>query len=307
MTSVVPFEPSHAGQILDLWRALHPDWTWLDGPDKLAELFGTGAPDRIGFVVQRQGTVIASVLGTCSRDKVRPADERWPRNRWIQIETRPADVAAEWLAPILASFADADRERADIWHVVNVTGVLLPALTPLLETAGFVRHSVTMRMEWSGASVTVADPGRVRLERYAGGSRDIDRAIADLHNRSFRPARLVPPLDPERLWQPGPGPELREYVLAMENDRVVGYAEWYVTDGKPWIESLAVARSHWGTAVAAAIGTKAMQILVELGHRDLASAVRSSNAASMRLIRKLGWRIGSELVRTFVRRFGRES
>jgi hypothetical protein len=65
-----------------------------------------------------------------------------------------------------------------------------------------------------------------RLKRYAGGNLDIDQAIVDLHDRSYRRSRLGPPLDFGSLWKSEPGLSAREYVLAMEDDRVVGYCEW---------------------------------------------------------------------------------
>jgi GNAT superfamily N-acetyltransferase len=298
MTSVVSFEPNHANQVVALWRLLHPDWTWLDNPERRDQIFErSDAVEPIRYVVQNQDGVIASVFSSCWRDRT------WPCNRFIQIEARPADLAAEWLDIALASFVDADRGQPDIWHVANATEILTSVLVPLLEAAGFVRHSSMMRMEWRGESVTVPDPGPAHLERYAGGDPDIDRAIVDLHNRAFRPSRLVPPADLERLWKPWPGLQTHEYVLAMENGRVVGYAEWLESDGNaPFIDSMVVARSHWGTAVAAAVVTKAIQILLERGHHKIESCVRSNNAASMRLGWKLGWKVASEMAPTFVRK-----
>jgi GNAT superfamily N-acetyltransferase len=309
MTSVVPFEPNRANQVLALWRRLHPDWTWLNTPEVLDQILETDdAVERICYVVQKQDGVIASVFSTCWRDRT------WPRNRFIQIEARPADLPAAWLDIALASFVDADRGQPDIRHVANQTEILMPVLAPLLEAAGFVRYASVMQMEWRGESVTVPDSGPAHIECYAGGDLDIDRAIVDLHNWAYRPAHLVPPADLERLWKPRLGVETREYVLAMENGgRVVGYAEWLVRDGNapvinssdgnaPAINSIVVARSHWGTAVAAAVLTRAMQILLERGHTKIESWIRSNNAASMRLARKLGWKVASEKANTFVRK-----
>jgi hypothetical protein len=298
MTTVVPFERSRIGQVVALWRLLHPDWTWLDNPEKRDKIFeSSDAVERIGYVIQREDAVIASVFGACWQDKT------WPRNRFIHIEARPEDMAAEWLGNVLASFIDADRGQPDTWHVADTTEILLPVLAPLLHAAGFVHHSIVMQTEWSGESVTVVDPRPVRLERYAGGDREIDRAIVDLHNRSYRFSRLVPPADLAGLWKPWLGLEVREFVLAVENYRLVGYAEWLVTDGKPYINSLVAARSHWGTAVASALGTQAMQILLELGHHKIRSSdVRSNNAASLRLQQRFGWKVASERAHTFVRK-----
>jgi hypothetical protein len=45
-----------------------------------------------------------------------------------------------------------------------------------------------------------------------------------------------------------------------------------------------------------------MQILLERGHNKIDAVVASTNAASLRLKLKLGWKVGSELAHTFVRK-----
>jgi RimJ/RimL family protein N-acetyltransferase len=144
----------------------------------------------------------------------------------------------------------------------------------------------------------------VRLERYTGGNADFDKAIVDLHNRSYRRMRLTPPADLEYLWKTWPGLSAHEFVLAWEGERMVGYAEWIVANDKPLMNSLVAARSHWGTPVAAAAGTQAMEYMLALGYRTLYSSVISKNAASIKLQQRHGWRLTTELARTYVRRFG---
>lgn len=74
-----------------------------------------------------------------------------------------------------------------MWHVTSPATALSGAAAPLLEAAGFVRHSSQMIMEWSSEPAAVVDPSPARLQRYAGGDREIDRAIVDLRNPSFVP------------------------------------------------------------------------------------------------------------------------
>jgi RimJ/RimL family protein N-acetyltransferase len=296
MCRVTPFEPDLAESVLALWRDLHPDWKWLDDPETRARALGPGESfERIGYVVHRDNDLIASVFGACSRD------EGWPRNRYIHMETRPEDIAVDWLDPVLARFRDADRERPDTWQVISPPEVTWPVLVPLLEAAGFIYRMSSIRMQWEGYSVTVPDPSPARFARYTGGDPDMDRAIGDLHNRAYRSSRVTPPVRHEDLWKPWPGLQAREYVLALEEDHLVGYAEWFVTDGTPYINSFVAARSHWGTPVAAAVGIKAMEILIDLGYRKIESSVFSTNAASMKLHLKHGWRAAAEQVRTYVR------
>jgi hypothetical protein len=304
VTSVGSIGSIYPDKVAALWRALHPDWGWLESLEERAKVFKSLTNgDIVGYFVQRDGTVIATALSAHSECNICPQPKNWPRTRFIDIDVRPEDVAPEWVGIILSSFIDVDCDEPDVWQVVNIREVLLPRLGRLLEAAGFFQHSSLVRMEWRGEAVALAEPGTARLERYAGGNQNIDRAIVDLHNRAYRPSRLVPPLDLDHLWRQGSHAGTREYVLATENNRLVGYAECSVVDGNPWINSLVAARSHWGTAVAAAAGTMAMQIFVERGYRKIDSAVRSNNAAAIQLNLRHGWRLASELTHTFVRKF----
>jgi RimJ/RimL family protein N-acetyltransferase len=297
MYHVIPFEPDLAEPVLAFWRNLHPDWKWLDDPETRARAFEAGeAFERTGYVVRCDDNVIASVFGACLRD------EGWPRNRYIHIEARPEDIAIDWLGPLLTGFRDADLGRPGTWQIISPPQASQPVLVPLLEAAGFAYRMSSIQMQWEGDSVTVPDPSPAHFERYAGGDPQMDRAICDLHNRAYRPARVTPPARHEDLWKPWPGLQTREYVLALERGSLVGYAEWFVVDGSPpYINSFVAARSHWGTAVGAAVGIKAMEILIELGHRKMESSVLSTNAASMKLHLKHGWRAASEQARTYVR------
>jgi GNAT superfamily N-acetyltransferase len=297
MTSVVPFDPSHMDRIVALWRMLHPDWRWLDDPVARAELFErSNNREHIRYVVLRGDEVIATVFASWAQDPT------WTRNRIIDVQVRPEDIRVDWLGIILASFGATDRGQPGTWQFVNAAPCLSPVLGPLLEANGFVRSFKVWRIEWSCEAVTVVDPVPIRLERYAGGSREIDAAIVDLHNRSYRAVRPKPPADLESLWKPHTGLEMREYLLAMGDDRLVGYVEWWAADGEAWIASFAVARSHWGTAIASTLPAKVMQVLLELGHCKIAANVRSTNTAVMRRWQELGWKVAAELSDTFVRK-----
>jgi hypothetical protein len=293
MISVSPFDRSDADEVVALWRTLHPDWKWLDDPAECDEQFqSSDAVELVGFIVRRGQAAIASVFAISWRDRSLALTRR------IRIQARREDIAAEWLEDALARFLDRDRGQGGTWHMAVLDKALSPALAPHLEAAGFAPHSRLLLLEWAGDSVTLADPGRARLERYAGGNAAIDRAIVELHDRSYLPSRLVPPMAVADLWKPWPGQQVREFVLAWETDRLVGYADWSVSDGEVWITDYTSAR----VGIGAAVGTKAMQLVLELGHRRIKSTVHSTNEASLLLLRTFGCKVTGELSRTFVRK-----
>ena len=86
--------------------------------------------------------------------------------------------------------------------------------------------------------------------------------------------------------------------MALEKDRLVGYSDWSVTDGEAWITDYTSTR----LGVGAAVGNKAAQILLELGHRQIKALVNSTNEASLLVLQKLGCKVAGELAHTFVRK-----
>lgn len=253
--------------------------------------------EPIRYIVEYQGALIATVFTECLPYST------WPHNRFIHFEAEPANMTARWLNSVLAFLADADRNKPHTWHVVNVTEASISTLAPLLEAEGFVRHSSMLQMVWTGEAVAVVDPSPAHFRTYAGGDLETDQAIVDLHNRAYRWPHMVPPADVESLWKAWPGLKAHEYVLAIENNRLVGYAEWLEPAGKPpVINSFVVTRSHWGTPIGRAVASKAMQILLERGHRKIEGIVRSNNAAALRVHREFGSRVACETAHILTRR-----
>ena len=295
--AVVPFERSHATRVIALWRSLHPDWTWLDDASA-ADLFEP-RPNRelIRYVVERGDAAIATVFASRLKESTRTHD------RIIAIEARAEDIGTDWLRTILRSLAAMDQEEPGVRQVLNAEPNLSTVLRPLLEAEAFSSSFKTLRIEWCGDFITVADPGAIRFQRYAGGSREIDAAIVELHNRSYRAARVKPPINPDDLWRPVATLQKREFVLAIDAGRVVGFGEWWLTAGEAWFTNYGVARSHWGTPIAGTLAANVMQAMLQDGHTKMAAVIRSTNAAVIRQARALGWTIAAELSHTFVREF----
>lgn len=297
MTTIVRFETRFVDQLVAAWRAMHPEWDWFDNQDMRESLLKY-ADDPLSFVVLDNDVVVGSIMGS-------PLNEApGPKNRFLSIEVKPEHVDAAALERILETFAEADRGcQTDLWQIINV-GSAWEASKAVFENAGFTLHERSFVMEWTGDVVpAVTLPEGAAFEFYTGGTPETDREITDLHARSYAAARLVPPADPATLWKPWPGLEAREYVLCREDGRLVGYSEWFITNGRPVVNSFVAARSHWGTTVGAAVGLKAMDRLFERGHRKMFSGVSSRNTASMRLHLRYGWRVANEDYHRYVRKF----
>lgn len=297
MISILPFHRSDADPVAAFWRSLHPDWAWLNDSERLLDAFEQGDDSQCNwYVVRSANIVIATLFSRYARQA------NWLPTRFINIETTPESLETAWLNPLLAALAVIDGGCLGTWHVINVEENLLPHLARPLIEARFIYHSKVLQTEWKGNFVGVTDPSPALLERYVGGATDVDRAIIDLHNRSFRSSRLVPPIQLDSFRKQWLGQELREYVLAWKNDRLVGYTEWGIVVGMPVINSLVVTRSCWGTGLADAIVIKAMRTILLRGHHKIVASTQSNNAASLSVQKKLGWIVSRELAHTFVRK-----
>lgn len=283
MPSLVPFDATFEERLIALWRAMHPDWDWLDNPENRQNLF-KGYTEGESYLLLNGDSVIAFASGTILPDRY--------RNRYIWMDALPEACTAEAVRLLFSPFEEIDRDETDVWHVFILDAARAPVLAPLVEAAGFVLDHRLVRMEWEHESVVLEPPpDGTEFTFYRGGDTAMDQAIVDLHNKAYRPARLVVGVDLESLWRDWPGLTEREYVLAWIDGKLAGYAEWLVTGGRPVLNSLAAARAWWGTSLAPAAGTRAMAQMWDKGYRVFYASVSTRNAAALKLNQRFGWRV----------------
>jgi hypothetical protein len=294
----LPFVTDHIEAVTALWLELHPDWLWVTDEEFRKSAFEMDE-DRVGFIVEDEaGRLVGTVFGTATRDPT------WPRNRYLHLELKPEAVREDLLTPLLTQMADSDHGRPGTWQILNLSDKSPPGLAEIVLGTGFELHDISFRMEWNGETVPLVEPAPLRLELYQGGNEATDAELVDLHNRAYRPARLVGPTKIEHLWPKAwPGLKEREFVLVWDGERIAGFAEWFSINGEAIINSIVAARPHWGTHAAPAAGTRAMQRMIDHGYRPLVSAVSSRNAASYKLQYRHGWRRVRENSRNYVRKF----
>jgi ribosomal protein S18 acetylase RimI-like enzyme len=296
MPSFIPYHAGIADQVADFWLSRHPDWKWLSDPEGRAKIMAEDDNHK-GFAVMDGKAVVGTMFSHLSKEEL--------PNRFIMIEMAPELVTAEIVDHLLSSFTDVDREKGGIWQVAMLDEKQATALSPILENAGFILHDRSLRMEWDHDEVKLEPPpAGTELILYTGGNPEYDQAIVDLHNRAYRPSRLTPGTEVEHLWpEAWPGLIAREYVLGFIDGKLGGYAEWMTTNDYALMNSLAVSRAYWGTSLAPAVGTKAMERMREAGFRSFRSGVSSRNAASIKLQERFGWKITVEESRRYVRKF----
>jgi GNAT superfamily N-acetyltransferase len=135
---------------------------------------------------------------------------------------------------------------------------------------------------------------------YRGGDAGIEAAIVDLHRRAYRGRKGLPALTSEEVRRQSKTPGFA-HVLMFDVERLVGQATGFVHDAQYVVDSLAVARSHWGTGASDALLSAMARHGMDAGCQRIVGLTEESNRASRALMERLGFE-PKEYIRRFLRR-----
>jgi GNAT superfamily N-acetyltransferase len=134
---------------------------------------------------------------------------------------------------------------------------------------------------------------------YRGGDANLNAAIADLHRRAYHGRPNAPVL--EDLEVQFANRDL-VYLLVFDGGRLVGHASALVSKDQYFVESIQVARSHWGTGVSDSLAHAITRHAFEVGARCIGGAADATNRANRALMERHGLRL-TELRRRYCRVF----
>jgi ribosomal protein S18 acetylase RimI-like enzyme len=133
-----------------------------------------------------------------------------------------------------------------------------------------------------------ADAEGIRIEHLAHGQLD---ALIDAQNGIFEDY-IIPIRSSRQFFTDflkSVGGDLRNVLVSLDGDRIVGYANPVVDGDEAWIGGIGVLPSHRGMG----IGTKLMlaveQECIERGVREISLEVIEGNDRAMRLYDRLGY------------------
>lgn len=131
--------------------------------------------------------------------------------------------------------------------------------------------------------MTVPDPASVVIRQMT--HEDLP-AVMELERSTF-------PLD---AWSEGmmrgelaDQPRTRHYVVAVVEDRIVGYAGVAVAANQADVQTIAVLESHRGAGIGAAMLTELLEEARRRGARDIFLEVREDNPVARRLYERFGF------------------
>jgi len=137
------------------------------------------------------------------------------------------------------------------------------------------------------------------IREYKGNELHLDESVLDLYRRAYRGHLCIPEMTLESLKK-----RLTNFgcslILLSDNGRLVGHAWMWIKQNECYVESLLVARSHWGTGASDALGRALLRLASKGGCRAISGAVASTNRPSRSLMERHGFQVVSS-----IRRFGR--
>jgi GNAT superfamily N-acetyltransferase len=123
---------------------------------------------------------------------------------------------------------------------------------------------------------------------YRGGDAVLDAVIVDLYRRAYRGRAGVPELTVESLRRQFTQPDL-VYLLAFDGDRrLVGHASALVSKDRIFVDSIQVARSHWGAGVSDSLARAITRLAFATGARRIVGAADTTNRANRALMERHG-------------------
>lgn len=181
--------------------------------------------------------------------------------------------------------AGVARQIAGIWGDQ-------PGATAFLAANRFRLYETACTVGWNGAPYSV-DAGELPCVLYEGGDDTLDQEIAGLLNTGFRGDTIVGPISAEDL-----------------RHAIAGYGAWFMTARDPATDQLvgvlechangyfctiSVAREFRGTGLSRRLTAASMDRCRAAGRREVFAHIRTTNAASLRLVEELGWQRRSDM------------
>ncbi|GAA0631925.1 ribosomal protein S18-alanine N-acetyltransferase [Streptomyces thermocarboxydovorans] len=88
----------------------------------------------------------------------------------------------------------------------------------------------------------------------------------------------------------GPG-ATRRYVVAQEGDRIVGYAGLAASGGQGDIQTIAVARDHWGSGLGSRLLTELLRAATAFECSEVMLECRIDNVRAQKLYERFGFEV----------------
>jgi GNAT superfamily N-acetyltransferase len=202
---------------------------------------------------------------------------------------------------LMEALASACRDTGRrVTAIVTLNQEQATGAAPFLVKKGFAEVAGSALYARDLAQAAPPPPAR-EVQCYRGGDPALDAAIVDLYRRAYRGRPNVPELTIDDLRDQFADPGL-VYFLVFDGDRLVGHANAQRSKGDCFVDTIQVARSHWGTGAADALALAITRHAHETGAGRIIGAADTTNHANRALMERHGLRV-TELTRRYCRIF----
>jgi len=197
------------------------------------------------------------------------------------------DLRRHGLATALDEAMLADKNRTGRWMAMiekdNEAG------SRFLEARGFRHQDTHHHMRREPEAFPAEEVEGFTIEIYEGGDDDINAQVAEQNRRLYARDAVQYFTTPEEVARVFEVPG-RFFILAREADTgdVAGFVDM---TKEAFVCNLGVARKHWGTGLALELSRRTVAKGVDLGSDKISSFVRATNAASIRMQKRVGMEI----------------
>jgi GNAT superfamily N-acetyltransferase len=238
-----------------------------------------------GKAAMADGKLVGLLTGGLYPDNDHPGADVLYLYGAVDPAWRRRGIGRALLAGLMEEF---HREGRPLTLSVTLSGGEPDAAAAFLLQQGFseARQSIRYERELTPDAVPQDGPS-MPTAVYRGGDAAIETAIIDLYRRAYRGRNAIPVLTAESIQRQFEAPGFA-YVLVFDGDRLIGHTACYVNEAKCYVDSIVIARSHWGSGASDALVHALFRHALGEGCNRIAGIAEESNRASRALMERHG-------------------
>jgi GNAT superfamily N-acetyltransferase len=291
VTPAIAFETAGAlgaAQVLDFYAD-------MAGVPRPTAWRPAGPCEEFGQAALIDGALVGLLAGSLKAANDRPEERLLHLYGGVQAGWRQRGIGRRLIEALAGACRDTSRR---VTAIVNLTQDQAAVAAPFLTKMGFAEVAGSARYARDLAHAAPPPPAS-GVQCYRGGDPALDAAIVDLYRSAYRGRPNVPELTVDDLREQFADPSL-VYFLVFDGDRLVGHASAQRSKRDCFVDTIQVARSHWGTGAADSLALAITRHALETGAARITGAADATNRANRALMERHGLRV-TEFTRRYCR------
>ncbi|MFH1805616.1 MAG: GNAT family N-acetyltransferase [Pseudomonadota bacterium] len=203
----------------------------------------------------------------------------------------PDDCQKKGVGTALKNGMDAAFRQRGLTHQVAMLSEKSIDTAGFFEKTGFAPEEDVVRLEWKGDLYSYKEVPGLTLHFYDHSCLNdkVNDELAEFYNRAYANEGLCTRFTGEHIRRLITDDDA--WMLYARDDATGQIAAYTECTNTPLFSGIAVLRPWWGTGLAEWIGGYTVDLYRERGFDSLWCIARRSNAASIRLQKRMGWHV----------------